>query len=195
MHLRNNENLKKMKHKNFTLGGFCPGGFVLGVFCPGRFCRGVYVREVFVVEPEMQALGFPNNPRKLGLYEKPWACISWYGPCTQLVNSNYQVKLQIYKSLFKNKNLHLSMKRIYALEKLVAEKMFNAQFSGLAAFGRQVCKLSSPALCNSGELGDFIKILFNTANTSKLIEKYFLDLRNMFSDQEHIRLFFSKQEK
>ena len=38
---------------------------------------------------EIQALGFPNSPRKLGLYEKPWACISWYGPCTQLVNSKY----------------------------------------------------------------------------------------------------------
>ena len=37
----------------------------------------------------IQALGFPNSPRKLGLYEKPWACISWYGPSTQLVNSNY----------------------------------------------------------------------------------------------------------
>ena len=40
---------------------------------------------------EIQALGFPNSPRKLGLYEKPWACISWYGPCTQLVNSNNRV--------------------------------------------------------------------------------------------------------
>ena len=39
---------------------------------------------------EIQALGFPNSPRKLGLYEKPWTCISWYGPCTQLVNSNYR---------------------------------------------------------------------------------------------------------
>ena len=38
---------------------------------------------------EIQALGFPNSPRKLGLYEKPWACISWHGPCTQLVNSKY----------------------------------------------------------------------------------------------------------
>ena len=38
---------------------------------------------------EIQALGFPNSPRKLGLYEKPWACISWYCPCTQLVNSKY----------------------------------------------------------------------------------------------------------
>ena len=27
---------KKMKHKNFTLGGFCPG-FCLGGFCPGGF--------------------------------------------------------------------------------------------------------------------------------------------------------------
>ena len=34
---------------------------------------------------EIQTLGFPNSPRKFGLYEKPWACISWYGPCTQLV--------------------------------------------------------------------------------------------------------------
>ena len=38
---------------------------------------------------KIQALGFPNSPHKLGLYEKPWACISWYGPCTQLVNSKY----------------------------------------------------------------------------------------------------------
>ena len=43
---------------------------------------------------EIQALGFPNSPRKLGLYEKPWACISWYGPCTQLVNSKYRSKWQ-----------------------------------------------------------------------------------------------------
>ena len=28
-----------------------------------------------------------DETRKLWLYEKPWACISWYGPCTQLVNS------------------------------------------------------------------------------------------------------------
>ena len=40
---------------------------------------------------EIQALGLPNSPRKLGLYEKPWACISWYGPCTQLVNSKYSL--------------------------------------------------------------------------------------------------------
>ena len=37
---------------------------------------------------EIQALCFPNSPRKLGLYEKRWACISWYGPCTQSVNSS-----------------------------------------------------------------------------------------------------------
>ena len=34
-----------------------------------------------------------------------------------------------------------------------------------------------------------------TANGSKLIEEYFLDLRNMFPNQENIKLFFSKQEK
>ena len=38
---------------------------------------------------EIQALGFPNSPHKLRLYEKPWTCISWYGPCTQLVNSKH----------------------------------------------------------------------------------------------------------
>ena len=47
MHLRNHENLKKMKHKNFTLGGFCPGGFCLGWFLSGGFCQGVYVRRGF----------------------------------------------------------------------------------------------------------------------------------------------------
>ena len=34
-----------------------------------------------------------------------------------------------------------------------------------------------------------------SANASKLIEKFFLNLRNMFSNQENIRIFFSKQEK
>ena len=41
MHLRNHENFEKMKHKNFTLGGFCPG----------RFVGGGIVRGVFVLEP------------------------------------------------------------------------------------------------------------------------------------------------
>ena len=50
MHLRNHENFKKMKHKNFTLGGFRPGVFVLGVLS-GWFLSGVYVRGVFVQEP------------------------------------------------------------------------------------------------------------------------------------------------
>ena len=35
---------------------------------------------------------------------------------------------------------------------------------------------------------------YNNANASKLIEKCFLDLRNIFSNQENIRKFFSKQE-
>ena len=34
-----------------------------------------------------------------------------------------------------------------------------------------------------------------TANPSKFTEKCFLDLRNLFSNQENIRIFFSKQEK
>ena len=33
-----------------------------------------------------------------------------------------------------------------------------------------------------------------TANPSKPIKKNFLDLRNMFSNQENIRIFFGKQE-
>ena len=32
------------------------------------------------------------------------------------------------------------------------------------------------------------------ANPSKLTEKYILDLRNLFSNQENIGIFFSKQE-
>ena len=32
------------------------------------------------------------------------------------------------------------------------------------------------------------------ANASKLIEKYFLDLRNVILNQENIRNFFAKQE-
>ena len=58
MHLRNHENFKKMKHKNFTLrgfclegiciGGFCLGGFCLflsGGLCPGGFCLGIFGLE------------------------------------------------------------------------------------------------------------------------------------------------------
>ena len=37
----------KTKHKNFNLGGFCPGVFVLEGFCPGGFCRVVSVRGGF----------------------------------------------------------------------------------------------------------------------------------------------------
>ena len=53
-------------------------------------CNKLFTNWVLVPNQEIQALGFPNSPRKLGLYEKPWACISWYSPCTQLVNSNYR---------------------------------------------------------------------------------------------------------
>ena len=53
-------------------------------------CNKLFTNWVLVPYQEIQALGFPNSPRKLGLYEKPWACISWYGPCTQLVNSKYR---------------------------------------------------------------------------------------------------------
>ena len=35
---------------------------------------------------------------------------------------------------------------------------------------------------------------FHTANASKLIEKWFLDSRNIFFNQENIRKLFSKQE-
>ena len=37
----------------------------------------------------------------------------------------------------------------------------------------------------------FLKYI-HTANHSKLIEKCFLDLRNVFSNQKNIRKFFSK---
>ena len=36
---------------------------------------------------------------------------------------------------------------------------------------------------------------YDTANPSKLIEKFFLDLRKIFSNHENIRKFFSKQEE
>ena len=60
-------------------------GHVINYLLTGCSCRtSKYKPLVF-----QTALGFPNSPCKLGLYEKPWACVSWYGPCTQLVNSNY----------------------------------------------------------------------------------------------------------
>ena len=51
MHLRNHENSLKIKHKNFTLGVFCPGGFCLGGFCLGGFCpRGVVLEPFLEVQ-------------------------------------------------------------------------------------------------------------------------------------------------
>ena len=47
---------------------------------------------------------------------------------------------------------------------------------------------------NHSPLEPFIN-LFQHCKSLKLIKKYFLDLRNMFSNQENIRIFFSKQEK
>ena len=43
-------------------------------------------------------------------------------------------------------------------------------------------------------LGMQSKIFVSTANASKLIEKYFPDLKNIFLTEENIRKFFSKQE-
>ena len=67
-------------------------------------CNKLFTNWVLVPYQEIQALGFPNSPRKLGLYEKPWACISWYGPCTQLVNSNSHYEFQ--KKTSRHDKLH-----------------------------------------------------------------------------------------
>ena len=37
--------------------------------------------------------------------------------------------------------------------------------------------------------------MFHTANPLKTYREMFLDLRNLFSNQENVRIFFSKQEK
>ena len=65
----------------------------------GHVINYILTNWVLVPYQEIQALGFPNSPRKLGLYEKPWACVSWYGPCTQLVNSKYSTVLYFSKDV------------------------------------------------------------------------------------------------
>ena len=55
MHLRNHENFKKMKHKSFILGGFCPGGFCLGGLSGGFMSGGVRLGG-FVLEPLRQII-------------------------------------------------------------------------------------------------------------------------------------------
>ena len=47
-----------MKHKNFTLGGFCPGGLLWG-FYPGFFVGGICPGGV-VLEPLDVRLLFPG---------------------------------------------------------------------------------------------------------------------------------------
>ena len=69
MHLRNHENFFKMKHKYFTLGGFCPGSFFLE-----GFCRGVYVRGIFVLEPRIS----DKIARRLRILAMSWEIIECF---------------------------------------------------------------------------------------------------------------------
>ena len=52
-----------------------------------------------------------------------------------------------------------------------------------------------PNLWYEGLKRKYMYAFVYTANASKLIEKNFLDLRNMFSNQKNIGIFFSKQEE
>ena len=86
MHLRNHENFKKIKHKNFTLGIFVWGVFVLwgfvwgvfvgglcqGGFCPGGFCPRTLRDTSKYYNPKIQNVtitieGKPNQLYSLGM--------------------------------------------------------------------------------------------------------------------------------
>ena len=50
MHLRNHEKFLEMKHKNFTLGGFCLRGLLSDGFLSGCLCPGGFVLEPFELD-------------------------------------------------------------------------------------------------------------------------------------------------
>ena len=67
-----------MKHKNFTLGGFCLGGRGVcpGGFCPGSFCPGTEIEQC--VRSCKDCVSSQNNPSPAPLHPwedttKPWA--------------------------------------------------------------------------------------------------------------------------
>ena len=75
-------------------------------------------------------------------------------------------------------------------DKIMLQRIFNQnlKYFNIATFEAQ--KFSALSLETLQE-GDNLC----TENALKLTEKYFLDLRNMFSNQENLRIFFSKQAK
>ena len=77
------------------------------------------------------------------------------------------------------------------LPKKALEKFYLSETYGLSFM------ISSVAPTRSSTFDAYLitKIGNRTANSSERIEKNFVDLRNMFSDQENIRMFFSKQVK
>ena len=100
---------------------------------------------------EIQALGFPNSPRKLGLYEKPWAFISWYGPCTQLVNSSHCQEKLIFSLAQEKKEflLPLCTKFIY---NVYINSFLKALSDHCSAISINSVSLSSPSFGDDNSL-------------------------------------------
>ena len=79
--------------------------------------------------------------------------------------------------------MHIGMVMLLPKQKLKKAKVTNWSTKMPESRGRDTVKLTLQNVSKT-----------HTANASKLIEKCFLDLRNIFLNQESIRKFFSKQE-
>ena len=106
---------------------------------------------------EIQALGFPNSPRKLGLYEKPWPCISWYSPCTQLINSNNYPEY-----LIKECNSCANKVQKYVSETALFFILTNANLEDHSSFDKNGIFEFLLSHSSKGTLGFIISQIFNT---------------------------------
>ena len=95
---------------------------------------------------EIQVLGFPNSPRKFGLYEKLCVCISWYGLCTQLVNSKHKIHIEIVKVFVTTSNVSVNLKPYHPSSLGQSPGTFFQWASPRQSGHRERAKRSSPAL-------------------------------------------------
>ena len=119
-------------------------------------CNKLFTIWVLGPYQEIQALGFPNSPCKLGLYEKPWACISWHGPCTQLVNSKYSPRAQLVNGYYHMPRFSLggwpvgggNNRLLFKNNMILFSLLFSGNFVGVQGFdgGDKVVIGGSPSL-------------------------------------------------
>ena len=93
------------------------------------------------------------------MYEKPWVCISWYGPCTQLVKSkNYP------EYLIKEYSSCANKVKDYVSETVLFYILTDAKLEDHLSFDKDGIFEFLLSHSSKGTLGYIISQIFNTNN-------------------------------